>query len=88
MSSSLSSRAAGAVQTNGFRLVDLSPFARSAEILAGGRFSGVPKGLQSFRGVPFLIQSRFVVAGMDAARAGELLPDQVSGIRIGGNARR
>ena len=82
------SRAAGPAAADGFRLLDLSPVANSSEALTGRQFSGVPIGLQSFRGVPFLLGPRFAVAGMEAARAGEVLPDRVTGIKIGARVRR
>ena len=75
------------VSTNVFRFVDLSAFANSSEGSVR-QFSILPSGLQNFGGVPFRVDSRVTVTGMESARAGEFFPTAVTGIRIGGNAKR
>ena len=89
LSAATAGRAAedGRAQTNGFRFVDLSPFAASA----GGsvrQFSVLPTGLQNFHGVPFRVDSRLAVTGIECARTGEFFPTEVTGIKVGGNAKR
>ncbi len=79
---------AAAIDTNGFQCIDLTPFATNSEALTGRQFSAVPKGLQSFRGVPFLIRLPMGLNGMESARAGEHFPTEVTGIKIGAAAKR
>src|SRR5688500_6435367 len=87
--SSADSRAADSHRpaTNDFRFVDLSPFASSAEGTVR-QFSVLPTGLQSFNGVPFFIGARIAVTGIESAHYGEFFPPEVTGIKIGGQARR
>src|SRR5688572_8032080 len=79
--------APAAIQTNGFRFIDLAPFVTESEALTGKQFFSVPKGLQVFRGVPFHIKSPMGLNGMESARAGEHFPAEVMGIKIGTKAR-
>src|SRR5688572_11050392 len=65
---------ASSFQTNGFRFVNLTPFATNSDALAGRHFASVPKGLQTFRGVPFQIGLPMGLNGMESARAGEHFP--------------
>src|SRR3954470_9311142 len=78
---------AGRTQTNGFRFIDLSPYAASTEG-AARQFSILPTGLQNFHGVPFRVGSRVAVTGIESARIGEFFPTEVTGVKIGGIARR
>ena len=64
--------AAAPVQTNGFRLMDLS-HASSGEFTSdlAARFSMVPTGLHRLDGVPFSIGSVVVLTGMEQASEGQ-----------------
>ena len=73
--------------TNGFRFVDLSAFANSSEGTVR-EFSILPSGPQNFGGIPFRVNTRVTVTGMQSARAGEFFPTEVTGIPIGENAKR
>jgi protocatechuate 3,4-dioxygenase beta subunit len=75
------------METNGFRFVDLSPFASSAEGSIR-QFSVLPTGWQNFHGVPFLVGARLAVTGIESATYGEFFPAEVTGIKIGGPAKR
>src|SRR4051812_14078374 len=74
-------------EANGFRIVDLSSYAKSAEGSAR-QFSMLPTGFQKFHGVPFRVGSRVAVTGIESARAGEFFPTEVTGVKIGGIAKR
>src|SRR3954466_15704757 len=73
--------------SNGFRFVDLSSFAAPGETPAR-QFSVLPTGRQNFHGVPFQVDSRIAVTGIESARGGEFFPSEVTGIKIGGNVTR
>jgi len=71
----------------GFRSVALSPYANPAEGTAR-QFSMLPTGAQNFHGVPFRVDSRLAVTGMESARPGEFFPTEITGIKVGGNVKR
>ncbi len=73
--------------TNDFAFVDLPPSPALSESLAR-RLSVLPSGLHTFGGILFRAQGFLAVTGMDAARAGEFFPSEVTGIQIGQRVRR
>src|SRR3954449_2561255 len=40
----------------------------------------IPKGKQTFDGVPFILRGRIELTGMNAARKGEFLPNEVTDV--------
>src|SRR6185295_15031575 len=60
-----STNGAGAtVQTNGFRLIDLSEL-RTASAALGRPLAAVPSGLRTFHAVPFRVDSAIGVTGIE-----------------------
>lgn len=82
----LSARAA--TVGNGFTTVDLSPHALSQEEPVVRSLSALPRGPQAFQGVPFLVGTPVVLAGIESARIADVFPHTISGIKIGGGAKR
>src|SRR5439155_2982514 len=78
------------VQTNGFRFLDLSRFTVSpgADAPVARQFAILPRGLQSFHAIPFLVGERVALTGIESARSGELYAKEIIGIRLGAKARR
>ena len=74
-------------QASAFRFVDLSSAAAASEV-AARQFSALPAGVQTFHGIPFRIDSRLAVTGIESARAGDFFPTEVTGIKLGGNVKR
>jgi hypothetical protein len=48
----------------------------------------IPKGKQTFDGVPFILKGRIELTGMNAARKGEFLPTEVTGVPVNAKAGR
>src|SRR4051812_35652747 len=71
-----------------FKPLDLSPFANFPRPNAVPELVEFPSGQQRLAGVPFVLGGRVAVTGMDAARAGDFLPPQISGIAAGQRAGR
>ena len=51
-------------------------------------WSAMPRGMQTFNGIPFKVDGRLEVTGMDDARKGEFHPPRLSAIPIGRKAER
>src|SRR5437667_247983 len=51
-------------------------------------WSALPRGLQAFDGVPFRIDGKLEVTGMDDARNGEFHPPAIANIPVGSKAGR
>src|SRR4051812_25835154 len=72
-----------------FFAVDLSKFVTTVFSNApqGNPWSYVPRGRQLFQGIPFQIDGKFEVTGMDGLKGGsDYIPTRVSGIPIGRKA--
>src|SRR5262245_5035307 len=59
-----------------FHVIDLSPVGGSSNELSFLRGSSFPRGLQSFGGIPFNVETKLAVTGMDDARNGEYYPSR------------
>ena len=79
----LRSLAAESAWPTGYVAVDLTPFALGAEEPAARNFQALPKGAQSFQGVPFRVGRPVVVTGVDAARVGDFFAPAVTGLPVG-----
>src|SRR3954468_18703871 len=69
--------------------VDLSKFVTTVFSNApqGNPWSFVPRGRQLFQGIPFQIDGKFEVTGMDGLKGGsDYIPTRVSGIAVGRKA--
>src|SRR3989442_15191058 len=69
--------------------IDLSRFATTifSNAPPGNVWSYLPRGRQTFQGVPFQIDGKFEVAGMDTLKGNnEFVPARVSGIPVGRKA--
>lgn len=71
-----------------FSPIDLSGFYTSGFSNNTSALAGLPQGRQMLGGVPFVIGGKVEVTGTDAARHGEFLPPQISGIPINQKALR
>jgi len=72
------------------RPLDLAPFHTQSftNLPSGKMWSLVPRGVQTFDGIPFLLSGKVEVTGLDAARHGDFLPPRISGIPVGQKAAR
>ena len=70
--------------------LDLTPFiTQSFTNLPSGKIWGfVPRGAQTLNGIPFLLNGKVEVTGLDAARHGDFLPPRITGIPVGQKAAR
>jgi peroxiredoxin len=87
---SLNGAARSVDRTAQFHPIDLSRFYTGSfsNSAPSDLWNGVPRGLQTFEGVPFQIEGRIELTGMLDARDGDFFPPRVTGIPVGRKARR
>src|SRR5262245_21135508 len=73
----------------GFHRVELAPHftERFADAPGNDIWQSLPAGLQSFHGVPFVVEGRCELTGMIAARDNDFFPPEITGIVVGRKAR-